>query len=264
MATTHGGRGDADGLLRSADWRRRALALIVCWSVLTAILIAVGAWVVHSSSVNAFDRHVTSLVVAHRSPALNAVMKGVTWLGSWVAVVATGILLAVLTFRRRLPLAALVLAVIAWAGESGGVTLAKYAIGRQRPPQEIRLVTVHGGSWPSGHTADALVVSLTVILVVVTLAQRSPFHVVAWVTGMLAVAGVAFSRVELGAHWTTDVLASLTFASAWFLVLGLVCASSIRQTRIVAATTPSFDEHRKHPSAAGRSSARGAGLLTLW
>ena len=47
-------------------------------------LIGVGVGVVHSSSVNGFDRHVTSVVVAHRTQALNEAMKAVTWLGSWV------------------------------------------------------------------------------------------------------------------------------------------------------------------------------------
>ena len=48
----------------------RVLVLILAWAALTGLLIAVGVVVVHSSSVNAFDRHVTSVVVAHRSPAL--------------------------------------------------------------------------------------------------------------------------------------------------------------------------------------------------
>jgi len=77
----------------------QALVLILAWAALTGLLIAVGVGVTHSSSVNAFDRHVTSVVVAHRTPALNAIMKVVTWLGSWVALVATGILLVVLASR---------------------------------------------------------------------------------------------------------------------------------------------------------------------
>ena len=42
--------------------------MILAWTLLTGILIAVGVWVTHSSPVNAFDRHVTSVVVAHRTP----------------------------------------------------------------------------------------------------------------------------------------------------------------------------------------------------
>ena len=101
---------DEDGRGRSV----RVVLLILAWASLTGLLIAVGVEVTHSSAINAFDRHVTSVVVAHRTPALNAVMKVVSWVGSWVALVATGILLMVLVLRRRLPVAALVLAIVAW------------------------------------------------------------------------------------------------------------------------------------------------------
>ena len=43
--------------------------------------------------------------------------------------------------------------------------------------------------------------------------------IVGWICIAIA---VAFSRVELGVHWTTDVLASLMFATAWLVVLGML------------------------------------------
>ena len=217
----------------------RALVLIVAWAGLTGILIAVGVVITHSSSVNAFDRHVTSVVVAHRTPALDAVMKTLTWLGSWVALVATGILLVVLAFRRRLPVVAVVLAVVAWAGESGGVTLAKHVVGRDRPPQDLRLVSAHGWSWPSGHTAVALLVFTTLALVVAAMAPSSAYRALAWVLAALAVGAVAFSRVELAVHWTTDVIASMIFVGAWLAVVFALFASDVRPehttTRVVEA-----------------------------
>ena len=209
----------------------RALVLILAWASLTGLLIAVGVRVVHSPSINAFDRHVTSVVVAHRTPVLNEAMKAVTWLGSWVALVATGILLAVLALRHRLPMVAVVLAVIAWAGENGGVTLAKHVVGRDRPPQDLRLVSAHGWSWPSGHTAVAVLVFTTLALVVAAIAPRAGYRTLAWALAALAVAAVAFSRVELGVHWTTDVVASMIFVGAWLVVLFALFASDIRPKR---------------------------------
>jgi membrane-associated phospholipid phosphatase len=223
---------DKSGRRRSRSVQ--ALVLILAWAALTGLLIAVGVGVKHSSAVNAFDRHVTSVVVAHRTPALNAIMKAVTWLGSWVALVATGILLVVLAFRRRLPVEALVLAVVAWAGEDGGVTLAKHVVERDRPAQDLRLVSAHGWSWPSGHTAVALLVFTTLALVVAAIAPRSGYRTLACVLAALAVAAVAFSRVELGVHWTTDVIASMVFVGAWLVVLLAMFASDIHPKRIDA------------------------------
>jgi len=219
---------------RSGQWHQRALLLVVAWAALTGLLIGVGVGVVHSSSVSRFDRNVTSVVVAHRTQALNEAMRAVTCLGSWVALVATGILLVVLALRQRLPMVAVVLAVIAWAGENGGVTLAKHVVERDRPPQDLRLISAHGWSWPSGHTAVALLVFTTLALVVVALAPKSGYRTLAWVVAALAVAAVAFSRVELGVHWTTDVIASMIFVGAWVVVLFALFASDIRPNRMNA------------------------------
>ena len=228
MALTQRGWDGVDRFIRSGGWHRRALALVLIWAVLTGLLIGAGVAVVHSSSVNAFDRHATSVVVAHRTAALNKVMKAMTWLGSWVALVATGILLVFLALRRRLPMVAVLLAVIAWAGENGGVTLAKHVVGRERPPLDLRLVSAHGWSWPSGHTAVAVLVFTTLALVVVGSIPTSGYRMLTWVLAAVAVASVAFSRIELGVHWTTDVIASIVFVSAWLVVLAALFASDIR------------------------------------
>ena len=228
MALTQRGWGSVDRFIRSGGWHRRALALVLIWAVLTGLLIGAGVAVVHSSSVNAFDRHTTSVVVAHRTAALNEVMKAMTWLGSWVALVATGILLVFLALRRRLPMVAVLLAVIAWGGENGGVTLAKHVVGRERPPRDLRLVSAHGWSWPSGHTAVAVLVFTTLALVVVGSIPTSGYRMLTWVLAAVAVAAVAFSRIELGVHWTTDVIASILFVSAWLVVLATLFASDIR------------------------------------
>ena len=228
MALTQRGWGSVDRFIRSVGWHRRALALVLIWAVLTGLLIGAGVAVVHSSSINAFDRHATSVVVAHRTAALNEVMKAMTWLGSWVALVATGILLVFLALRRHLPMVAVLLAVIAWAGENGGVTLAKYVVGRERPPRDLRLVSAHGWSWPSGHTAVAVLVFTTLALVVVGSIPTSGYRMLTWVLAAVAVAAVAFSRIELGVHWTTDVIASIIFVSVWLVVLAALFASDIR------------------------------------
>src|SRR5215469_9219262 len=99
--------------------------LLIAWISLTGILIAVGLGVVHSSTIAAFDRHITSTVVAHRTAGLNGAMKALTWLGSWVALVVTALVVLVLAIRGRIAWLAVGLAVVAWAGEATAVALAK-------------------------------------------------------------------------------------------------------------------------------------------
>jgi undecaprenyl-diphosphatase len=205
--------------------------LLAGWVVLTAALIAVGFGVVHSASVAAFDQHVTSVVVAHRTPGLNAVMKATTWLGSWVALTCTAALVVLLAVRGRLAPLAVVLAVVAWAGEAGAVALAKHVVQRSRPPSRIWLKSAHGWSWPSGHAATAALVFSVLAIIAAHFAASRTALVASWAVAIVCVAGVGFSRIELGVHWTTDVLASFAFVSLWILLVAALFSADLRGHR---------------------------------
>ncbi len=110
--------------------------------------------------------------------------------------------------RRRLSVGYFVFAVVAWVGTQLGTTVAKYAVGRPRPNVHLWLVTAHGWSWPSGHTATAtLVFTILATLVWVRTPKAAP-RALAVAIAIAAICVVAFSRIELGVHWTTDVLAN--------------------------------------------------------
>jgi undecaprenyl-diphosphatase len=213
--------------------------LLATWVGLTGILIIVGFGVVHSSTVAAFDRHITSVVVEHRSPALNTAMRAVTWLGSWVALVITGAVVLLLAVRGRLAFLAVLLAVVVWAGEAAGVWLGKHVVQRQRPPKDLWEKSAHGWSWPSGHTATAVLV-FTVLAIVATYVLNSRvIRIGTWAAAVIATAAVGFSRIELGVHWTTDVLASIVFVSGWLVVSLVLFGRELRGTPESEATSVS-------------------------
>jgi membrane-associated phospholipid phosphatase len=207
--------------------------------VLTGVLIGIGELVAHSAGIAHFDRHITSWMVAHRTPALDATMKVVTWLGSWVAVAVTVVIVLALVVVRRLPLLVLVLAAVAWAGEATLVNLVKSVVDRQRPPQALWLVTARGGSFPSGHAANAALVFTTLAVVSFLLIRHQTTRLVSCLVACLGVLVVGLSRVELGVHWTTDVIASVIAVAVWLAVLAGLFASHLpTPTRQV---TPSRD-----------------------
>ena len=205
----------------------RLAVLVVAWMVLAGVLIGVGELVDQSGAVQSFDNHVTSFVVAHRTGGLDAAMKAVTWLGSWVAVLVAAAVVLVLVFRRRLSVGFLLLAVVAWAGTQGGTTLAKNVVQRPRPPEDLRLVSAHGWSWPSGHTATATLVFAVLATVVWMLTPSVRLRFLAALGWIVVAVAVAFSRVEVGVHWTTDVIASVVFATAWLLILGMLLGTVV-------------------------------------
>jgi membrane-associated phospholipid phosphatase len=191
----------------------------MAWASLVALLVLCGEGIKHSTGIESMDRRITTWVVAHRTPALNDVMKVVTWSGSWIAVMAVAVLVAVLAWRRRLPLLAVGVVVATWVGELLAVTIAKAVVERDRPPEKVWLVVAHGWSFPSGHTANAVVVFATAAAVMASFAASRRIRVLIWAAAVVAVALVGFSRIELGVHWTTDVLASVVWTVVWILLV---------------------------------------------
>lgn len=223
--------------LRTVLLRMAVLAGI--WAGLVGLLVTAGELIIRSGAVTHFDHHVTRVVVGSRTPGLNSAMKAVTWLGSWVALLVTAIIIAVLIIARRLPVLAAIVAVFAWAGEAGGVAIGKHVVGRGRPPQAIWLVHARGWSFPSGHSATACLAFAILALCLATFARRRAVVLAGWLTAGLAIAATAFSRVELGVHWTTDVIASLVFVTCWLTAITISLGRLLRRPEPLAGQASS-------------------------
>jgi undecaprenyl-diphosphatase len=208
-----------------------ALVVISAWAILTGLLILVGEGITHSSAVMSMDRSVTAFAVAHRTAALDQLMKAVTWAGSWITLLGLAVLVAVLAWRRCLRVSAVVAVLVAWWGELLAVTLTKAVVQRPRPPEALWVVTAHGWAFPSGHTANATVVFAAGAGLMTIFVSKRAWRVLAWALAVLATALVGFSRIELGVHWTTDVLASLVWTICWLLALVRVLRPT-RPTRV--------------------------------
>ena len=205
----------------------RFAVLAGVWAGLVGLLIAAGELAIHSAAVTHFDNHVTRTVVNSRTAALNSIMKSVTWLGSWAALLVAAVVIVVLVITRRRPALAVVVAVLAWAGEAGGVRIGKVVVGRERPPQAIWLVNAHGWSFPSGHTAAACLAFTALAVCVATPARGRVVRILSWLIAGLAIAATGFSRVELGVHWTTDVIASILFMAGWLTAIAIVLGGDL-------------------------------------
>jgi membrane-associated phospholipid phosphatase len=91
------------------------------------------------------------------------------------------------------------------------------------------MVYAHGWSFPSGHTAAASLVFSVLALTVATLTGRRAVRVAGWLAAGLAIAATGFSRVELGVHWTTDVVVSIIFVTAWLTAIVISLGGRLRQ-----------------------------------
>lgn len=179
------------------------------------------------------DPTVTADVVAHRTSALTVAARTLTFMGSEavVGIAALGLVIMVLE-RRGARLALIVAAAMA---TSAGLTVGvKMAMSRARPGRADRLGAFDSTySFPSGHTLNSAVFLGLACLFLVPLLSHRAVRTSSYAAAIFAAAGIGASRIYLGYHWTTDVLASWTIAAAVLAVaytVALVLVPGQRQS----------------------------------
>ncbi|SNS41403.1 phosphatase PAP2 family protein [Rhodococcoides kyotonense] len=171
------------------------------------------------------DSEVLRWMVEHRVPWLTDVFWVITTIGNTFAmsVLATITTVALALKGRRTD--AVMVAVSMLTGYAL-MNLLKLYFSRDRPLIPDRLVEITSHSFPSGHAMMSAILATTVT----ALMWRST---VSWLRNpvVLALPAVAslligFSRIYLGAHWTTDVLAGWLFGVIWGAAAVAVSARS--------------------------------------
>jgi undecaprenyl-diphosphatase len=166
---------------------------------------------------------------------LRQVMIDVTALGGeTVLTLAVILTIGFLAASRHLLAAALVLA--GTVTGSIAVALAKTLVGRERPALVDHLVEVSSASFPSGHAANSAIIYLTIALVSI---QVIPHRAARWFlfgATLLLVTAIGTSRVYLGVHWPSDVLAGWSFGALW--ALAWWAAGSWLRLRLAGTSVP--------------------------
>jgi len=170
------------------------------------------------SKITVFDLAITSFVAQNRSPVLTAIFHGFTFLGNLVPFLTLLIIaLAALTFLRKY-LSAIILLATVFGGQILTYTI-KILIQRSRPETIYALIKEDGFSFPSGHTFIAVsfwgVLGYLMIKNIHNLYARI---LIGFLT-LVIVLGIGFSRIYLGVHWTSDVIASYSLSIVYCLIL---------------------------------------------
>ncbi|HET6869843.1 MAG TPA: phosphatase PAP2 family protein [Solirubrobacteraceae bacterium] len=165
----------------------------------------------------ALDSSITSWMVAHRAQGWTTLAHVLSTLGSQAVLTPlVGVVALALLARRRFVLGGLLIA--AWGGAILLYSLTKQVVHRPRPPSAIWLTDVgRSTSFPSGHAVQSLATFVALGLVgALWLSKR---RWAGWVPALILAAGVGWSRVYLGVHWTSDVLAGWLIAAAWITIV---------------------------------------------
>ncbi|PHK94234.1 acid phosphatase [Pseudoroseomonas rhizosphaerae] len=229
---------------------------------LAALLVCAGGMLAFAAIIDealegethAFDE---ALLLALRNPAdrsdpvgpfwLEIMMRDYTALGSHaVLLLIGGVALGYILMLRKWLSATLL--VVSFGGGMALNSLLKLGFGRPRPDLVAHLAEVHTASFPSGHAmlSAACYLTLGTLLAGVTPSRRLKAYILGVAIGLALLVGS--SRVYLGVHWPTDVLAGWCLGAAWAMGCWLVL-------RVWLA----WRHHRHPPHGAHPGPAKGGG-----
>lgn len=188
----------------------RVLALFVGLGVVTVLVgIGVRAWA------PGFDVQVLEAIAANRSPTWTSIAQVVSDAGSF-ALLAPLAVAFVLLRRWKRPADDIALVVIA-AGSAALPSVVKLIVARPRPTIE-QLTHLISRSFPSEHTTQAAAIYLTIAILLSNGLNRG-WRALVIVLALLIALAVAWSRVYLGVHYPTDVIAGLLLGWTWALLV---------------------------------------------
>lgn len=200
---------------RDYQWLRR-LGFILLTSA-GALFALIAENVVNGGALTIVDQEIAQWLHAHSTTMLTQCLLVITHLHDpWVLSPVAGIITLYYIWKKRWYAALSVFLVVQGAMLLN--LLAKHAFQRARPTFDDPLITLATYSFPSGHVVASTVFYGT--LVVLLISQKPALHRAVYILpiAFAMVILVAFSRMYLGAHYLSDVLAAFLEAMIWVVL----------------------------------------------
>lgn len=209
------------------------LTVGIVGAVAAVAVFAAIASAVSEGLTQSFDERVLQWFESHRSPLLDLVMLEITTLGTGVVLIMIVLVASVFLWQtqHRWSVYLLMLGVV------GGKlinTLLKGLFERPRPSVVQWATDVHSASFPSGHAMSSMVVYGSVAYLVARLDTRKRTRHTTWILAIIVICAVGVSRMYLGVHYPSDVIAGFIGGIAWLAFV----ASSMTAIQYFAKRRP--------------------------
>lgn len=227
-----------------------------------ATLAVVGTWLfakfaghVSSGGTQAFDDAVLQWIGMHREPWLTNAMVEITSLGTGLVVMMTVVIAGLFLYLSNHKYSALLLFITT----GGGLvlnTLLKLGFGRPRPQLVEWGTHAASSSFPSGHAMNSVIVYGTVAYLAARLQSRHRVRVLTLFVAGIIILLVCTSRLYLGVHYPSDVLAGIIVGLAW----ASFCMASLEALQLFAKrNAPQILKNEELPPKEESDSSSGNG-----
>ncbi len=179
--------------------------------------------VLEGDGIAGIDRPAARWLASHRDLWLTATLRVVTVGGDPLFLTAVALTTSVLAGWRCRSWRPVVLALAGGGGMALVLFTAKTLVGRQRPPLPFAAIAADGYSFPSGHaTGTAAIMLRSAWMMTRWLVTGWVARVFVWATAIGSALVIGYSRVYLGVHYVSDVLAGWLLGIAWAGIVILV------------------------------------------
>lgn len=202
----------------------RRVAVLLLAGLAAFVLIGWAAGELWTSAIGSSEAALMREVAAQRSQAATDLARIVTWAGSAFVLVPLALLSCALLLRSGLRTQAAAVAL-----SLGGAMLisdaVKGLVARPRPAVE-HLQSVGGFSFPSGHATQASAFWLSLVFAAASAGAPATLTRLMAAAAALIIVLVGLSRIYLGVHYPSDVVAGILLGGGWAAYVA-VCVGSL-------------------------------------
>lgn len=196
------------------------------WELLLGLLLAIGSaavfiWLadeVFEGHAKIFDDNVREAIHQLTSPALTQFMIFVSFIGSFYVLFPASCL-AVIIFLYLKWKRALALFLFTMVGEQILAPILKAFYHRARPEAFFDYTLPDSYSFPSGHAFAALCFFGVLAWLVAARLKNIPLRILVWSLAAFLIFSIGVSRVYLGVHYPSDVIAGYLTATVWVMTI---------------------------------------------
>lgn len=200
-----------------------SLSLLLGLAAAIATLVFLG-WLtdqVFEGDMRQFDDTTRAAVHTLASPGLTAVMRGLSFIGSTLFLALATAAVVVWFALRRWGREAKLFAITMVGASLLNITL-KLAFKRERPIPFFDLTPPETYSYPSGHSLASCCFFAGLAAILSGRVKRKRARMIIWFAATVMFLLIGLSRIYLGVHYTTDVIAGFTAALIWIMVVRFV------------------------------------------